>query len=356
VVFGFLKRGSKEPGVVRIEPLGIEVAVPGNQSVLQAALEAGVDFPHSCKVGTCTSCRSKLLEGEVKAIRDFSYVLSAEELKAGYILACQAKVRAGERVRLEVELDTHRPHFQAARYAGRIAVLTELTHDIRLLRIMLDRPLAYAAGQYVSLRPKHLERARDYSFATAPGAGGSHELTFYVRLTPGGAFTEWLFREARAGDALEVEGPHGDFWLRPDEAPLLFVAGGSGLAPIRAILEEALHAGVARDAVFLFGARAQRDLYDLERVADVAARWQGNFRFVPVLSEEPPDSDWGGARGLVTSLITPAAITALADRHAYLCGPPRMIDAALEALARAGVPDRHVHYDKFLDASTLPPP
>lgn len=352
-MLGWFKRGAKEPGIVRIEPLGVEVPVPGNQSVLQAVLEAGVDFPHSCKVGTCTSCRSKLLEGQVKAIRDFSYVLSAEELSAGYILACQAKIRPGERIRLEVEIDTHRPHFAAARFAGHIAGIEDLTHDIKALRVALDRPMPYAAGQYAALRPAQLDRARDYSFAAAPGEGGSREVLFYVRLTPGGGFTEWLFHTARVGDALDVEGPHGDFWLRPDEAPLLFLAGGSGLAPIRALLEEAARSGVNRDAVFLFGARSQRDLYDLERMGDIGARWHGSFRFVPVLSEEPAGSDWTGARGLVTDLVTEAHVPDLARRHAYLCGPPRMIDAALVVLSRAGVPDRHVHYDKFLDASAL---
>lgn len=352
-MLGWFKRGAKEPGVVRIEPLGVEVQVPGNQSVLQAVLEAGVDFPHSCKVGTCTSCRSKLLEGQVKAIRDFSYVLSAEELSAGYILACQAKIRPGERIRLEVEIDTHRPHFAAARFSGHIASIEDLTHDIKALRVALDRPMPYAAGQYAALRPAHLDRARDYSFAAAPGEGGSREVLFYVRLTPGGGFTEWLFHTAKVGDALDVEGPHGDFWLRPDEAPLLLVAGGSGLAPIRALLEEAVRSGVNRDAVFLFGARSQRDLYDVERMTDIGARWHGSFRFVPVLNEEPTGSDWTGARGLVTDLVTDAHVPDLARRHAYLCGPPRMIDAALAVLARAGVPDRHVHYDKFLDASSL---
>lgn len=354
-MFGLFKRAPKAPGVACIEPLGVEVQVPASHSVLQAALEAGVDFPHSCKVGTCTSCRSKLLEGQVRAIRDFSYVLSADELSAGYILACQAKIRPGERIRLEVEVDTHRPHFQAAHYSGEIAALTDLTHDIKALRVRLDRPLAYAAGQYASLRPAHLERARDYSFAAAPGQGGSRELLFYVRHTPGGGFTDWLFGAARVGDALDVDGPHGDFWLRPAEAPLLLVAGGSGLAPIRALLEEAAGAGVARDAVFLFGARTQRDLYDLEAMAAIGGRWHGRFRFVPVLSEEPAASDWAGARGLVTELIDGQQVPDLAARHAYLCGPPRMIDAALAVLARAGVPDLHIHYDKFLDASSLAP-
>jgi ferredoxin len=152
-MFGLFKRQPREPGIVRIEPLGIELPVPGNQSVLQAALEAGVDFPHSCKVGTCMACRSRLREGKVKAIRDFSYVLSAEELKAGYILACQAKVAPGERIVLEVDIDSQRPHHPQITTQGRISAQLPLTHDIVEVHVALDQPLAYTAGQYAALRP-----------------------------------------------------------------------------------------------------------------------------------------------------------------------------------------------------------
>jgi len=352
-MFGIFKRQPKEPGTVRIEPLGIELQVPGNQSVLQAALEAGVDFPHSCKVGTCMACRSRLSSGKVKAIRDFSYVLSAEELKAGYILACQAKVAPGERIVLEVDIDSQRPHHPQLTCQGRLTAQTPLTHDIVELCVTLDQPLAYTAGQYAALRPAHIERAREYSFATAPTPGGDRELRFFVRLTPGGQFTGWLFGEPRVGQMLEVTGPGGDFWLRDAQAPLVFVAGGSGLAPVLSVLEAAANAGVARDAVFLFGARTQGDLYKLDLIEAIASRWAATFRFVPVLSHEPPDSGWTGARGFVTEYLAAPHVPDMADRHAYLCGPPPMIDAALAVLAAAGVADGHVHYDKFLDASSL---
>ncbi len=352
-MFGLFKRKPKDPGTVRIEPLGIELPVPGNQSVLQAALEAGVDFPHSCKVGTCMACRSRLREGKVKAIRDFSYVLSAEELKAGYILACQAKVAPGERIVLEVEIDSQRPHHPQVTTQGRITAQIPLTHDIVELRLTLDQPLAYTAGQYAALRPAHIERAREYSFARAPHAGGDRELSFFIRLTPGGQFTGWLFEQSRVGEILEVTGPGGDFWLRAADAPLVFVAGGSGLAPVLSVLEAAADAGVQRDAVFLFGARTQSDLYQLDAIQAMGARWAGQFRFMPVLSHEPADSGWEGARGFVTEFLTNSQAPDLAARHAYLCGPPPMIDAALAVLTAAGVPDGHVHYDKFLDSSSL---
>lgn len=352
-MFGLFKRGSKEPGTARIEPLGVEVTVPANQSVLQAALEAGVDFPHSCKVGTCMACRSRLREGKVKAIRDFSYVLSAEELKAGYILACQAKVAPGERIVLEVDIDSQRPHFPQLTCEGRITDQTALTHDIVELQVAVEQPLQYAAGQYATLRPAHIERAREYSFAAAPTPGGDTALRFFIRKTPGGQFTGWLFEQSRVGETLEVTGPGGDFWLRVADAPLVLVAGGSGLAPVLSVLEDAARAGVKRDAVFLFGARTQQDLYQVEAIEAIAGRWAAGFRFLPVLSHEPPDSDWTGARGLVTECLAAPHVPDLAACHAYLCGPPPMIDAALAVLAAAGVADGHIHYDKFLDASNL---
>ena len=352
-MFGFLKGGSKEPGVAYIKPLDLEIQVPKSQSVLQAALEAGVDFPHSCKVGTCTSCRCKLLSGEVKAIRDFSYVLSAEELRHGYILACQSKIKPGDRIELDVEIDHNRPHIERQDFAGVIKSSDALTHDIQRVTVELDRPMEFIAGQYAEITAPHMTDSRDYSFAAACEPSGSRQLQFYIRHTPGGTFTDWLFGESRVGEPLKVAGPMGDFWLRPADAPVLCVAGGSGLAPIKALLEAAVRSSIARDVVFLFGARTQRDLYDRDTIERLGGYWSAGFRFVPILSHEPEDSDWQGARGLVTDYITAAEAPRLGQSHAYLCGPPGMIDAALEALAGAGIDDSHIHYDKFLDASSL---
>ena len=345
--------GSREPGIAVIEPSATEIRVARSQSILQAALDRGFAFPHSCKVGTCTRCRCRLLEGQVKQIRDFSYALSAEELREGYILACQSRVKPGSRVRLQIDIDAAAPRHLEVMTAGTIVAQRPLTHDITELTVRVDQPLEYTAGQYAALGRPELPRPRDYSFATAPVPGGRAELSFFIRKVPGGAFTEWLFEQRRIGEALTVTGPRGDFWLRGADAPLLLVAGGSGLAPLLALLEAAVAEGVQRDAVLLFGARAQRDLYCVDAVDAIAARWRGAFRFVPILSEEPIASSWQGARGLVTDPIQPAQIPALSAHHAYLCGPPAMIDAAIEILVAVGLPLEHIHYDKFLDASSL---
>jgi NAD(P)H-flavin reductase/ferredoxin len=354
--FGLFKKKPKGPAFVRVEPLGVDVEVPPNQSLLQAVLEAGYDFPHSCKVGTCMSCRCRLISGKVNAIRDFSYVLSGEELRAGYILACQAKVPAGTQVVVEMEVDANRPQFETITATGHIVAQQPLTHDIVELKVDLiptSQPMRYAAGQYASLRREGLDRDREYSFAAAPSADGVHQLTFFIRHVPGGAFTDWLFAESRIGSPLQVSGPGGDFWLRPDDSPLVFIAGGSGLAPILSILENAVQTGCKRDVTFLFGARAQRDLYKCDVIEAIGKQWQGAFSFIPVLSDEPADSNWQGKRGLVTEYLTSEHVNQLGACHAYLCGPPRMIDSAMTQLYAAGIPEAHIHYDKFLDASSL---
>ena len=184
--------------------------------------------------------------------------------------------------------------------------------------------------------------------------GGSSELSFHVRLVSGGTYTEWLFAKDRVGESLTLHGPGGVFFLRPDDAPILCVAGGSGMAPIKSILESAAQEGLNRPVTYLFGARTQRDLYCLEEMEALAKRWSNTLQFIPVLSEEPEDSDWTGKRGFVTEYISDEDTGFdLKTCHAYLCGPPVMIDAAIAVLENHQVSVEHIHYDKFLDARQL---
>lgn len=352
-MFSLFKRRDVELGRVRIEPFGKEIKVPKEQSILQAALDAGLPFPHSCKVGTCMTCRSRLLSGTVKPIRDFSYVLSGEELQAGYILACQAKVKPGESCVLEIDVEADAPRHRQLTMATTLIGKKYLAHDIIELRLRASHFLPYTAGQYAELKAPGFDRGRAYSFASKLGAGGSQELRFFVRKVPGGDFTTWLFETAQVGDSVELNGPLGNFWLRRGISPLVCIAGGSGLAPIISMLQAAVETDVDRDLTLLFGARTQRDLYALDEIKSLADAWRAKFTFIPVLSDEPEGSDWGGPRGLVTQALNPAQIPELGARHAYLCGPPPMIDAAILVLNQAGVHHGRIHYDKFLDASDL---
>ncbi|MGE3771774.1 MAG: 2Fe-2S iron-sulfur cluster-binding protein [Gammaproteobacteria bacterium] len=331
-------------------PSGRRFTVTGSQSILEAALAQGIAFPHSCTVGTCGSCKCRLVGGKIREITNFAYVLEADELRGGIILACQAAPRSD--LTLEVPgLSDKRLH-AAADYTGRIVATRALTHDIEAVTVELDRPLRFDGGQYAQLGVAEVWGMRAYSFACAPEPDGNSRLEFFIRHVPGGMFTDLLFSGALDGKPLKLHGPSGNFWLRDSRAPLFAIAGGSGLAPLLSMLGEAAARRVGRPCVLLFGARRRADLYCETEIAALASRWNGAFKFVPVLSDAADDADWPGERGLVTERIA-AHVEGLAgaDAEAYLCGPPAMIDAALPLLVGLGLAPGNLHFDKFLDGS-----
>ncbi len=335
---------------VTVQPAGTSFEVRSNQSILEAALSQGIAFPHSCTVGTCGSCKCRLTAGRIREISNFGYVLSAEELQGNIILACQAAARSD--VELEVPgLSAHRLQ-PAADYTATLTQSVDLTRDIREITLKLDRPLRFDAGQYAQLACDSVYGARAYSFAMAPTAAGVEEVSFFVRHVPEGQFTDRLFAGELDGETLRLHGPCGNFWLRESRASMICVAGGSGLAPLLSMLEDACARHVGRSCVVLFGARTAADLYAEDRLSVLAQSWNGAFRFVPVLSDELPDSAWQGARGLVTTAIAEAARDLISgESEAYLCGPPGMIDAAIPELEALGIQAPNMHFDKFLDGS-----
>ena len=332
----------KTPVLARIN--GEPDAVQPGETLLHAALRHGIDFPHGCRVGGCASCKCRLVSGQVRELTETGYILSDEELDAGFILACQSEPR-GE-VEIEVDLAAQQAR---QRVRGRVVEQQPLTHDITRLVVQLEQSLPYKAGQYADLSfdllPQH---ARSFSFATRQQPDA--QVSFFIRKVQGGVLTSAVHSRALVGESVTLEGPLGDFYLRPARAPLLLVAGGSGLAPILALLEEALATGGERPVTLLFGARAERDLYALEQINSLAGQWNASFNFVPVLSDAALDASWRGVRGQVTELIGQYLA---GGSHAYLCGPPGMIDSAIRVLLNAGVAREHIYFDRF---TTLPAP
>ncbi len=344
----FRKLFGKRPDArVQLVPGNQEFTVGSNQTVLESALAAGIAFPHDCTVGTCGSCRSRLVSGKVDAITPFGYTLSREELAGGYILACQAVPESD----LVVEINIAAADVAPVRSTARLVATRDLTHDIKLVTWETDGPIRYRAGQYMNITWPGGPGPRSYSFSAAPAVDGQTRLSTFIRKVPGGALTEQLFGGDLADVPFEIDAPHGSFWLRDDDGPILLIGGGSGLAPLMSLLEDAAARGVRRDAILLFGGRAAHDLYCTDEIAAITARWQGRFDYRPVLSEEAAE---GVRFGLVTAEI-PAALADLggaAGLQAYLCGPPGMIDAGVAALVAASVPLVNIFYDKFTDAST----
>lgn len=318
----------------------------GRKVVLNSALAAGLGFPHNCRVGSCTQCKCKLKSGKVRELTDSSYVLSAEDLKNGMILACQSIPETD----LEIEVELTAGGNRLVETRGTIVSQKDLTHDIVELKVELDDAMGFKAGQYAELRLEELSLPRNYSFAVAPKGADLNELVFHVRKVPGGRFTEWLFDQNRQGTRLSVSGPYGEFYLRPAAgsrpAPIVCVAGGSGMAPILSLLEQASWAGESRDVIYLFGARTQKDLYAKKDIERLQAGWRGSLTFVQVLSEEPADSNWQGKRGWVTDALEDFKLE-WPEVQAYLCGPPAMIDAAIGKFGQLGVQQENIRFDKF---------
>lgn len=337
---------------VSLRPFDTDISVSARETVLEAALREGIAFPHSCTVGTCASCKCKLVSGTVRARTDFAYTLSAEELKAGYILACQAHPTSP----LVVEVDSGAEALpKPERFTGKLIEKKALTHDILQVTVELNRPISYVAGQFANLLFQGLP-SRSYSFAEPPVRAGRNRVTFFVRKVPGGALTEALFAGGLDDQPLELDGPHGAFHLRVSDGPMICIGGGSGLAPLLSLVMDARLKNIKRRCLFYFGARTQSDLYKMEAIQGIAKDWLADFEFIPVLSAEPPDSGWSGLRGFVAEVATKHLRSKgidFARSEAYMCGPPVMIDSAVTCLVNEGLQISSLHYDKFTDASSV---
>jgi len=270
--------------------------------------------------------------------------LTPEDVGAGLRLACQIKLRGDVAIEIPEEL------FSIRRYAGVCEALIDLTYDTKLVRIRLTEPASidFRAGQYVQLEspaygdnPEPVYRA--YSMASAPSRHDAIELV--VRRVPGGICTTWVHTILREGDTVCFNGPYGDFLLRETDRDIVFVAGGSGLAPIRSILYDMVEKGVRRNAAFYFGAVAKRDLYCVEEMQAFAEKLPG-FRFVPALSKPAEVDEWTGETGLITEVIDRLE-TDPAEKEVYACGSPGMIDAVEKVLKAKGVQGERIYYDKF---------
>ncbi|WP_375207828.1 2Fe-2S iron-sulfur cluster-binding protein [Hyphococcus sp.] len=318
-----------------------------NETILESALKNGINYPHDCTVGTCGSCRTRLLSGNVEAITPFGYTLSKEELEAGYILACQALPKSD----LEIDVDiASGGAIEPVTQGATLVSLEALTHDIKKVVWRVEKPMFWRAGQYMNVRWNNSSDHRSYSFATAPSRRGATELTTFIRHVPGGALTDQIFEKDPYALTYEIDGPHGNFWLRSGDGPILCIAGGSGLAPILGVLQHAAENKVRRDCILLFGARGQRDLYCSPDIAAVRNAWTAGFDFWQVLSEEQNEKY---RYGLVTDYIEKALEKLGPGAQAYLCGPPPMIDAAIKVLTeQCKITLDNIFYDKFTDASS----
>ena len=326
---------------VDIRQAGRAVAVEEGVTILDAALAEGIDYPHGCRSGRCGSCKSRLVGGKVELLEHSRFALSEEEKAQGLILACRATPSTDAIVAWLGSGDAPPSHPRRLLYC-RVTAIENATRDIKVIRLVADgtAPLAFAPGQYARLSFPGAP-ARDYSMASA---SGGRELEFHVRRVPGGAASETVHAQLRVGDAVLLAGPFGSSYLREHHTgPILCIAGGSGLAPIKAIVEAALAHAMRQPIHVYVGARSERDLYLVDHFEGLAQR-HPNLAFTPVLSEAPP----GAHRR--TGFVTDAVAADLRDFDgwkAYVAGPPAMVEAAMRICQARGLRSEDLHADVF---------
>jgi CDP-4-dehydro-6-deoxyglucose reductase len=329
---------------VRIEPHGRSLRVREDQSVLEVALAAGLNLPHSCRSGHCASCRARLVSGEIHYPNGRTAGLTAQEAANGYVLLCQAHPRSD--LRVEARLVANASEAEIKTLPCRISRLERLAPDVMqvFLRLPAVEPLQFRAGQYLDVLLDG-DRRRSFSIASPPHDNGEIEL--HVRHVPGGGFTSALFEKLRAGALLRIEGPIGQFIYRDSEAPALLIAGGTGFAPIKSILRHALERGTQRSLHLYWGARHGPDLYEEQRVLEWVRRFP-NLKFTAVLSEASAEEIEHGHRraGWVHEAVL-ADYPNLGAFDVYAAGPPAMVEAIRATFPARGVTEDRLHFDSF---------
>jgi NAD(P)H-flavin reductase/ferredoxin len=340
---GWKKRSQDEYEINAI-PSGHKMMANEGETILEAALRQGLNLPYQCRDGACGSCKGKILRGSVDYGTFQKDVLSETEKAQGLALFCCAKPLS------DLSIECHEVNelmtFPIKSIKFIVKKMEQVAQDVMLLELQPESAtrMDFLAGQYVAVLLENGTR-RSFSIANAPHE--AERLQLHIRLVEGGKFTSHVFNEMKEGDALQVEGPLGTFFLHEEsDKPLIFMAGGTGFAPVKSMLEHAFQLGLKRSMVLYWGVKSQDDLY----LAALPEQWQQeheNFKFIPVLSAPKSESEWHGRTGYVHDAIL-QDYQALDSYQIYACGPPLMIEAGREPFGAKGLPLDQYFTDAFL--------
>jgi CDP-4-dehydro-6-deoxyglucose reductase len=328
--------------------------VTADQTVLDAALAAGILLPYSCRSGACSTCKAKIVSGTIQPVPSAEVVLSPEEREAGYTLLCQARATSdlvveSREIRLASDI-------QVRKLPSRVTSISRPAADVAVLQLQLPatETFKFYAGQYVELILKDGKR-RSYSMGNPPHSAAALEL--HIRHLPGGLFTDHVFgvgaTQMKEREILRIEGPLGSFFLREDSPlPIVMVASGTGFAPIKAIIEHMVHQDIKRPVMLYWGGRRPCDLY-MHALAQSWAATIPNFTYVPVVSDALPDDSWTGRTGFVHKAVM-EDFPDLSGYQVYACGAPIVVDSARrEFVAQCHLPDEAFFADSFTSEADL---
>lgn len=331
------------PFIVELKPSGHRFSVDENEFVLDAALRAGINLAYACRDGKCGTCRCTRLAGTVDYPAGAPAALAKPEVGVDAVLPCVA--RAASDLRLEAAELSGPSDIKIKKLPCRIAHLDRLNHDVVRLRLKLpdSQRLRFLAGQYIDFLLKD-GRRRSFSIANAPHDDTWLEL--HVRHVNGGEFTDFIFENPPEKALLRIEGPLGSFYLREDSRrPIIFMAGGTGFAPIKGIIEHAIASGITRPMYLYWGVRSLRDLYMDSLPRNWAAK-NDHIHYLPVLSEPLPEDGWQGRKGYVHDAIL-EDFDDLSGFDIYAGGPPEMVNAGFRAFQSRGLTEEHYFSDAF---------
>ncbi|NQU39626.1 MAG: 2Fe-2S iron-sulfur cluster binding domain-containing protein [Lentisphaerae bacterium] len=321
------------------------VTVEGGHPLLSTLKEEEIFIPSACGGrGSCGLCKLKVLEGAGEPLPTEMPWLDPDEVASHVRLSCQVKVKNDIRIEVPEEL------FSVKQFETEVKAIRDLTHDIKEVRLKLIEPegIEFTAGQFVhfevpvyALTDEPVYRA--YSLSSGPTEHGEIELE--IRYVANGICTTYVHQHLEVGQNITINGPYGDFYLRDTDSDIIFIAGGSGMAPIKSILHEMARTGSQRKARYFFGARSVRDLFLLDDMKALEEQLP-DFRFIPALSDPDPEDHWEDETGLITQVVG-RHVEDASQMEAYLCGSPLMIDACIAVLREKGMPEEKVYFDKF---------
>lgn len=331
---------------VRVEPVGREFVCRDDQSLLDACLREGVWLPHACTHGTCGTCKAAILAGEVDHCDSSPYALLDMEREEGRALLCTARPCSDVVIEGDIDIPDGVEMHAVRDRVGTVAAIHEPAPDVRVLTLDLDGDLHFNAGQYIQVRLPGGDATRPYSLASPPSQRRRVEL--HVKRSVGGQATDgWIFCHLAVGDRISLAGPFGQFCFRPNRTePMLLLAGGTGLAPIKSIVGHVLESGLDRTMTVYHGVPTASDLYDRQWFQARAARFPDRLRFVPALSKD----EWEGRRGRVPNQID-RDFDRCAGHVAYVCGAPAFVDDTVRVLMRKRLFPRDIAREDYFDRS-----
>jgi len=336
-----------------LEPLGATLEVAEGQTVLDAALRAGLYIPHACGHGLCGTCKVQVSEGEVDHGAANPFALMEVERDEGKTLACCATLHSDATIEAEFDEEPDAEIIPVRDFAATVTRIVDLTPTIKALHLALDKPIRFQAGQYVQLEIPGLGQSRAFSIANSPAdVEKTGEIELNVRRVPGGAGTGYLHEQLKGGERLRLSGPYGRFFVRRSaELPMVFMAGGSGLSSPRSMILDLLASGCRRPITLVYGQRHARRAVLRRRVPRARAGSRALQLPAGRCPTNPKASDWDGARGFVHDAARAHFGTGFCGHKAYLCGPPPMVEACIATLMQGRLFERDIYTEKFLSAA-----